>query len=67
MELELDLVNDIKEAKGNNGVAARVSVCALNSQPVDYEGSTKTIQHSRNFIVFLKKKNSLSLLLLVFD
>ncbi|XP_073990431.1 phosphofurin acidic cluster sorting protein KrT95D [Rhodnius prolixus] len=46
MELELDLVNDIKEAKGNNGVAARVSVCALNSQPVDYEGSTKTIQHS---------------------
>ncbi|KAK9497614.1 hypothetical protein O3M35_004307 [Rhynocoris fuscipes] len=45
MDFELDLANDIKDSKNSSEVAARVSVCTLNSQPVDYEGSIKINQH----------------------
>lgn len=44
LDLELDLLTDGKESKINN-IAARVTVHALNSQPVDYEGPTKTTLH----------------------
>ncbi|KAG8272915.1 Phosphofurin acidic cluster sorting protein 1 [Homalodisca vitripennis] len=46
MDLELDLVSDVKEPKSHNNVVARVSVQSLNSQPVDHEESTKHTQHS---------------------
>lgn len=46
LDLELDLFNEAKETKGHNNIAARVSVNALNSQPVDYEGTTKTSHHT---------------------
>ncbi|XP_014259960.1 phosphofurin acidic cluster sorting protein 1-like [Cimex lectularius] len=42
LDLELDLLSDLKESKGHSCVLARVSVSALNSQPVDYELTTKT-------------------------
>ncbi|XP_054259637.1 phosphofurin acidic cluster sorting protein 2 [Macrosteles quadrilineatus] len=41
MDLELDLVTDMKEPKNHSNVVARVSVQALNSQPVDHEETTK--------------------------
>ena len=46
MDLELDLVSDVKEPKSHNNVVARVSVHSLNSQPVDHEESNKHSQHS---------------------
>uniref|UniRef100_A0A1B6LIR5 Phosphofurin acidic cluster sorting protein 2 n=1 Tax=Graphocephala atropunctata TaxID=36148 RepID=A0A1B6LIR5_9HEMI len=46
MDLELDLVSDVKEPKSHNNVVARVSVQSLNSQPVDHEDSTKHTQHT---------------------
>lgn len=46
MDLELDLVSDVKEPKSHNNVVARVSVHSLNSQPVDHEESNKHTQHS---------------------
>lgn len=50
MDLELDLVSDVKEPKGNhNNVVARVSVQSLNSQPVDHEDNTKHNQHTGTY------------------
>lgn len=48
LDLELDLFTDAKETKGHTNIAARVTVNNLNSQPVDYEGTTggKTSHHS---------------------
>lgn len=46
MDLELDLVSDVKEPKSHSNVVARVSVQSLNSQPVDHEDTTKHTPHS---------------------
>uniref|UniRef100_A0A1B6CBC7 Phosphofurin acidic cluster sorting protein 2 n=1 Tax=Clastoptera arizonana TaxID=38151 RepID=A0A1B6CBC7_9HEMI len=46
MDLELDLVSDVKEPKNHSTIVARVSVQCLNSQPVDHEDSIKHSQHT---------------------
>ncbi|RZF43084.1 hypothetical protein LSTR_LSTR001262 [Laodelphax striatellus] len=49
MDLELDLVSDIKtDVKGhsNSNVVARIIVQSLNSQPVDHEDSAKHTPHA---------------------